>query len=132
MSSFHTGDFSLSYAPWFYRSVEIDSEIRYYLRIINIKVQKKKLISFFFVLFWCVVWYLNIFCFQNKLWQALKSGFFYRIREVIVQVKWTITNFTRNWSLKEMMFGVWWDWKRVLYYEFLLKKQTIHLNKYCS
>lgn len=125
--------FTWSYAPWLDRSVEIDSEIRYYLRIINIKVQKWNSFEWVCFLLWCVVWYLNIFRFQNKLWQALKSGFFYnRIHEVIVQAKWTITNFTRNWSLKEMMFGAWWDWKRVPYNEFLLKKQTIDLNKYCS
>ena len=27
---------------------------------------------------------------------------------------------------------IWWDWKGVLYYEFLPESQTINSNKYCS
>ena len=33
---------------------------------------------------------------------------------------------------KKVMFCIWWDWKRVLYYELLLENQMINSNKYCS
>ena len=33
---------------------------------------------------------------------------------------------------KKAMLCVWWDWKRVLYYEIFLKKKTINSNKHCS
>ena len=33
---------------------------------------------------------------------------------------------------KKMMFCIWWDWKRVLYYELLPENQMINSNKYCS
>ena len=32
----------------------------------------------------------------------------------------------------KVMLCIWWDWKGVLYYELLLKNQTINSNKYCS
>ena len=33
---------------------------------------------------------------------------------------------------KKVMLCIWWDWKRVLYYELLLENQMINSNKYCS
>ena len=33
---------------------------------------------------------------------------------------------------KKVMLCIWWDWKRVLYYELLPENQTINSNKYCS
>ena len=33
---------------------------------------------------------------------------------------------------KKVMLYIWWDWKRVLYYELLLENQMINSNKYCS
>ena len=33
---------------------------------------------------------------------------------------------------KKVMLCMWWDWKGVFYYEFLLENQTINSNKYCS
>ena len=33
---------------------------------------------------------------------------------------------------KTVMVCIWWDWKRVLYYEVLPENQTINSNKYCS
>jgi len=34
--------------------------------------------------------------------------------------------------LKKDMFCVWWDWKRILYYELLPNNETINSEKYCS
>ena len=34
--------------------------------------------------------------------------------------------------LKKLILCTWWNWKGVLYYELLLKNQTIRSNKYCS
>lgn len=33
---------------------------------------------------------------------------------------------------KEMVLGIWWYFKRIIYYELLLQKQTSNLDKYCS
>ena len=32
---------------------------------------------------------------------------------------------------KKIMLCIWWDWKRVVYYELLLGNQMINPNKYC-
>jgi len=33
---------------------------------------------------------------------------------------------------KKIMLCVWWDWKRILYYELLSNNETINSEKYCS
>lgn len=33
---------------------------------------------------------------------------------------------------KEIMLGIWWYFKRIIYYELLPQKQTSNLDKYCS
>ena len=33
---------------------------------------------------------------------------------------------------KKVMLCIWWDWKGVLYYEFLQENQTMNSNKYYS
>ena len=33
---------------------------------------------------------------------------------------------------KKVMLCIWWDWKRVLYYELLLENQTVNSNEYFS
>jgi len=33
---------------------------------------------------------------------------------------------------KKVVFCIWWDWKRIMYYELLLNNETIHSKKYCS
>ena len=34
--------------------------------------------------------------------------------------------------LKNVMLCIWWDWRGILYYEFLLENQMINSNKHCS
>ena len=34
--------------------------------------------------------------------------------------------------LKNVMLCIWWDWRGIRYYEFLLENQIINSNKYCS
>jgi len=33
---------------------------------------------------------------------------------------------------KKVMLCVWWDWKKILYYELLPNNETINSEKYCS
>lgn len=33
---------------------------------------------------------------------------------------------------KKIMLCIWWDWKKIIYYELLPEKQTINSEKYCS
>ena len=33
---------------------------------------------------------------------------------------------------KKVMLCIWWDWKEVLYYEFLWENQMMNSSKYCS
>ena len=33
---------------------------------------------------------------------------------------------------KKVVLHIWWDWKGVLYYDFLLENQIINSNQYCS
>jgi len=33
---------------------------------------------------------------------------------------------------KKVMLCIWWDWKGIVYYEFLPHNQTINSDKYCS
>ena len=68
--------------------------------------------------------------FKNKLWQVMKSGY----RTIMWngrhcgEVKWTTTtNQAKGQSHpKKGMLCLWWDWKGVLYYKFLLENQMIN------
>ena len=45
--------------------------------------------------------------------------------EIMVKVKWTTTNYTKGQSSKKVMLYIWWDRKRVLYYERLLETKEL-------
>ena len=46
-------------------------------------------------------------------------------------MKGSTTNNTKGQSSEKVMC-IWWDWKRVFYYELLHENQTINSRKYCS
>ena len=83
--------------------------------------------------------------FSSAIWIYENVPFFYRIgtvdekwnilqqhemQYVFGQAKWTIINHT-SFHPEKVALYIWLDWKGVFYYDFLSKKETIYLNKYC-
>ena len=80
------------------------------------------------------------FLFLNKLWQAMKSGYYtlmWNGRDLgATKRSWqnepTPTTPKASLHPKKIMLCMWWEWKGVICHEIFPENQTINSNKYCS
>ena len=82
-----------------------------------------------------VIFYLNIIKtsrYKNKLWQAIKSRHCSTMWNRRDHGTEELPTILKDSLYPKKVMCIWWNWKGLLYYEFLLENQTINSNKYCS